>query len=54
MEIGSVKLCDADRAVGKAEVTELCTMKESIIHKIVDMSKEMNKSDKFGEDQIEN
>jgi ATP-dependent DNA helicase RecQ len=37
MEIGSVKISDADRVLGKAEVTELCTLKELIIHKVVEM-----------------
>ncbi len=37
MEIGSVKLSDADRVLGKAEVTELCTLKESITYKVVEM-----------------
>ena len=37
MEIGSVKLSDADRIIGKAEVTELCTLKESITYKVVEM-----------------
>jgi len=37
MEIGSVKLSDADRVLGKAEVTKLCTLKETISHKVVEM-----------------
>ena len=37
MEIGSVKLSDADRVLGKEEVTELCTLKETISHKVVEM-----------------
>jgi ATP-dependent DNA helicase RecQ len=37
IEIGSVKLSDADRVIGKAEVTELCTLKESITYKVVEM-----------------
>lgn len=37
LEIGSVKLSDADRVIGKAEVTELCTLKESISYKVVEM-----------------
>jgi len=37
LEIGSVKLSDADRVLGKAEVTELSTLKESISYKVVEM-----------------
>jgi hypothetical protein len=37
MEIGSVKLSDADKVLGKAEVTELCTLKETITHKVVEI-----------------
>lgn len=36
MEIGSLKLSDADRVLGKEEVTELCTLKESITYKVVE------------------
>ena len=37
LEIGSVKLSDADRVIGKSEVTDLCTLKESITYKVTDM-----------------
>jgi len=36
MEIGSVKLSDADRILGKEEVTELCTLKEIISYKVLE------------------
>jgi len=36
MEIGSVKLSDADKAIGKPEVTRLCTLKESVTYKVID------------------
>lgn len=35
MEIGSVKLNDVDRVLGKAEVTKFCTLKESTNYKVV-------------------
>ena len=37
LEIGSVRLSDADRVIGKAEVTDLCTLKESVTYRVVEM-----------------
>jgi hypothetical protein len=36
MEIGSVRLSDADRVLGKEEVSELCTLKEITSYKVVE------------------
>jgi ATP-dependent DNA helicase RecQ len=36
LEIGSVKMSDADRVLGKHEVNKLCTLKESVTYKVVD------------------
>ena len=37
MEIGSVKISDADRVLGKAEVTELCTLRETTTYKVLEI-----------------
>jgi len=38
MEIGFVKLSDADRILGKSEVTDLCTLKESIKYTVKEIN----------------
>jgi ATP-dependent DNA helicase RecQ len=39
MEIGTVRLSDADDILGKAEVSRLCTLKESVRYQVVDSEK---------------
>jgi ATP-dependent DNA helicase RecQ len=38
LKIGSVKLSDADKLLGKDEVSRLCSLKESVTYKVVDTS----------------
>ena len=37
MKIGSVKLGEADQIIGKAEVSKLCSVKESVSYKVVEV-----------------
>jgi len=49
MEIGSVKLIDADRVLGKAEVTDLCTYKESIKYSVIKINSDTGMQGKTNE-----
>jgi hypothetical protein len=49
MEIGSVKLSDADKILGKAEVTDLCTLKESIKYSVKKMNPDTGMQEKTDE-----
>ena len=49
MEIGSVKLSDADKILGKAEVTDLCTLKESIKYSVRKINSEPGMQEKTDE-----
>ena len=40
MEIATVRLKDADTAIGRTEVTSLCTLKESTTYRVVDTESE--------------
>jgi len=41
LQIGSVKLSDADKALGRDEVSQLCSLKESVSYKIIDSNSEI-------------